>query len=119
MGERCAARAPLASIVLGRADRSSVGSAALAGRLRAGAVAPAALGTMSGTEMCPEATADIRAELERRARCEVARRVSRMYRCPRCHERACIYAAKRMSLGGDEATGLAIECTVCGHAWKG
>jgi DNA-directed RNA polymerase subunit M/transcription elongation factor TFIIS len=65
--------------------------ATLGQRLRAGEVAPEELGTLASKELCPEATAEERALLARRAAQRIEEKESNLFRCPHCGERRCTY----------------------------
>lgn len=84
--------------------------------IASGAVKPSEVAAMSTIEMCPEATATERAEIDRRRGVKLEVKVSRAHRC-KCgaNETTVLEYAGRSA---DEAMMLSIRCVVCGHTWR-
>jgi len=97
-------------------DGDGVGSQYLGEALAAGRVQPDVVGRMSAYELCPDATRELRADLDHRSHKRVVPRSSRMYQCPRCKKRECTYQERQLARA-DEASSLVIGCLVCLHQW--
>lgn len=92
--------------------------ATLVAQLFDGTIAPAMLGDMTSKDLCPQATAAERAEIERRATQKVQLKESTLFRCPHCGERRCTYQeVQQRSL--DEAPDYLCRCLSCNHRFKG
>lgn len=95
---------------------SPVESRYLGEELAAGRVEPEAVGHMSPYELCPPATRELRADLDRRSQMRVVPRPSTLYPCPRCRKRECTYQERQLARA-DEASTLVLQCLVCHHQW--
>lgn len=92
--------------------------ATLVTRLFDGTVSPATLGDMTSKELCPQATAAERAEIDKRAVQKVQMKESTLFRCPHCNERRCTYQeVQRRSL--DEAPDYLCRCLSCNRRFTG
>jgi len=92
--------------------------ATLVPRLFDGTVSPATLGDMTSKELCPQATAAERAEINKRAVQKVQMKESTLFRCPHCNERSCTYQeVQQRSL--DEAPDYLCRCLSCNRRFKG
>jgi len=92
--------------------------ATLVTRLFDGAATPATLGDMTSKELCPQATAAERAEIDKRAVQKVQMKESTLFRCPHCNERRCTYQeVQRRSL--DEAPDYLCRCLSCNRRFTG
>lgn len=94
--------------------------ATLLPRLYAGDILPAALGYMKEPELCPQATANERAEIARRLVQKVEEKSSKLFKCPHCEKRNCKWTeVQKRSL--DEAADYNCICLEkgCGHSFNG
>lgn len=90
----------------------------LVGRLLSGELSPDQLGDMTEKELCPQATAAERAEIERRSGQTIQEKESIMFRCPHCGVRRCTYReVQRRSL--DEAPDYLCHCLNCDRDFTG
>lgn len=86
--------------------------------LAEGEVAPEALGALGERELCPAATADIRAELSVRSQQKIEKKVSHLFVCPGCGHRGCTYdMVQRRSL--DEPATCVCFCLGCEKTFIG
>ena len=97
--------------------RSKIGSRYLAAALRDGTVEVADVGFMNSYELHPEASRELRDDLNRRSQMRVVVRTSRLYRCPRCGVRECTHR-ETQERAADEASTTRLECIACRHQWK-
>lgn len=67
-------------------------------------------------DICPEIYNQIEEQIELRKQQKVIAKYSKMYKCPRCHERKVeVKPVQNRSL--DEAANMSALCTNCGHNW--
>lgn len=86
--------------------------------LAEGELTPEALGAMGERELCPAATADIRAEISVREQQRVEKKISTLFVCPGCGHRGCTYdMVQRRSL--DEPATCVCYCLGCEKTFIG
>lgn len=87
--------------------------ARVAARVLSGELTPERLGGMTPQQLCPEATAGVKAEIERRSAQKVEMKASTLYKCPRCGVRRCTYTVVQLR-GPDEPSSYQCTCLNCG-----
>jgi hypothetical protein len=87
-------------------------------QLASGAWAPELLGSKTAAELCPQAGASERDEVQRRLNQKVDEKTSALFTCPRCHRRNHTYRQVQIG-GGDEASTFMCTCKVCGQNYEG
>ena len=78
----------------------------------------AALGALTAAEICPEAFAVERAEIERRLAQHIEVNECTMFTCPHCRVRRCTYV-ERQRRAADEGRDYDCTCLACGLPFRG
>lgn len=90
----------------------------LAENIASGKIPAESVGKMKITELCPEATAKEREDIEKRSAQKIQVKVTELFKCPHCHVRKCTYKEiQRRSL--DEAPDYVCTCMNCGRTFNG
>lgn len=95
----------------------SVGSSHLIDKLIAGEIRPMAVAEMTSKDMCPEASARERAEIEARLHIKTEIKVSRSYVCRKCNANE-TELRKYQSRAADEDNTISARCINCGNSWQ-
>ena len=93
------------------------GAFALA-RLLSGEWSPDAMGEYASTKLCPQAGQREREEITLRNQQRVVEKSSRLYRCPNCRARDCVYREVQ-TRGLDESATIFCTCRQCGAQFNG
>lgn len=98
---------------------SSVGPTNLLARLLAGEVEAVNVARLKSEELWPEASADVRRELETRSRQGITPKTSQRYTCKKCQGTETL-VREYQSRAGDEASTTSVKCAreSCGHTWR-
>lgn len=87
-------------------------------KLAEGVWLPEGLGTMSATELCPQAGKAVRDDVNKRINQKIAEKTSSFFACPRCHKRNHTY--RQVQIGaGDEPSTFMCTCKECGENYEG
>jgi DNA-directed RNA polymerase subunit M/transcription elongation factor TFIIS len=72
---------------------------------------------LTNEQMCPSASADLRAEIELRQKQQTKGKVSRAYTCRKCGCNETVYI-EFQGRAADEASSLSIKCISCENVWR-
>lgn len=87
-------------------------------RLVSGEWQPFDLGAMAAVDLCPEATAAVRAKVDRRVNQKIDEKTSTYFACPRCKKRNHTYRLVQIG-SGDEPSTFMCTCKECGEHYEG
>ena len=107
----------ICSKLLGSIDMFGECHSTLIDDLIDGNVDPSAVATLSSQELCPDAAAAERNEIERRKAAKVDTKYATTYTCRKC---GCSKTTKldAQTRGGDEQSTNSIRCAVCSFTWR-
>lgn len=95
---------------------STVGSSYLLNKLANGKIKPINIAKKTSAQLCPEKSADIIKEKNRRLKETIEVRTTQRYPCPNCKKREAQY--KNVQLRSlDEGYNLSLTCKYCSHKW--
>ena len=89
----------------------------LTNKILCGEIDPNDVAKLSSQEMCPEASAAERNEIEIRQKQKTNTKVSRAYTCRKCLHNETIYEDYQAARG-DESSSISIKCLSCQNVWR-
>ena len=90
----------------------------LLNKLASGTLSPDAVGGMSSTELCPDASKEERRLISIRLEQKVTEKTSSLFKCPKCGARNHTY--RQVQIGaGDEPSTFMCTCQECGQNYEG